>query len=84
MLTYGFAEDADYRAVDVRPTGRAWRFKALRPGGRPALDLTINLPGMHNVQNALAAVAVASEEQVADEAIVAGLATFRASAVASR
>ena len=76
MLTYGFAEDADYRAVDVRPTGRAWRFKALRPGGRPALDLTINLPGMHNVQNALAAVAVASEEQVADEAIVAGLATF--------
>jgi UDP-N-acetylmuramate--alanine ligase len=76
MITYGFANDADYRAVDVRPTGRAWGFRAVRPGGRPPLDVTINLPGMHNVQNALAAVAVATEEQVPDEAIVAGLATF--------
>jgi UDP-N-acetylmuramate--alanine ligase len=76
MMTYGFAEDADYRAIDVRPTGRAWRFTALRPGGREPLDVTINLPGTHNVQNALAAIAVATEEQVPDEAIVAGLATF--------
>jgi len=76
MVTYGFAQDADYRAVDVEQTGRAWRFRAVRPGGRPALDVTINLPGLHNVQNALAAVAVATEEQVPDAAIVAGLKHF--------
>jgi len=76
MLTYGFAADADIRAIDVQPTGRAWRFRALRGEQRPPLDVTINLPGLHNVQNALAAIAVASEEQVPDHAIVAGLATF--------
>jgi UDP-N-acetylmuramate--alanine ligase len=76
MVTYGFAQDADYRAVRVEPTGRAWRFRALRPGDRAALDVTINLPGEHNVLNALAAIAVATEEQVPDAAIVAGLATF--------
>jgi UDP-N-acetylmuramate--alanine ligase len=48
----------------------------LRGNRRPPLDVTINLPGLHNVQNALAAIAVASEEQVPDRAIVAGLATF--------
>jgi UDP-N-acetylmuramate--alanine ligase len=74
-LTYGFAADADYRAIDVSPIGRAWRFTALRPGRGP-LEVTINLPGMHNVQNALAAIAVATEEQVDDAAIVEGLATF--------
>ncbi len=76
MLTYGFADDADFRAVDVRRTGRAWQFLAKRPGGRADLEVTINLPGMHNVQNALAAIAVATEEGVADAAIVEGLRTF--------
>jgi UDP-N-acetylmuramate--alanine ligase len=76
MRTYGFAEGADYRAVDVHATGRAWRFRALRPAGRDPLDVTINLPGLHNVQNALAAIAVATEEQVDDHAILEGLSTF--------
>ena len=75
MLTYGFAEDASFRAVDVRPRARAWQFRAMRRDA-PELEVTINLPGMHNVQNALAAIAVATDERVADEAIVRGLATF--------
>jgi UDP-N-acetylmuramate--alanine ligase len=75
MLTYGFAEDASYRAVDVRPRARAWQFRAIRPDA-PELAVTINLPGQHNVQNALAAIAVATDEGVADDAIVRGLATF--------
>ena len=75
MLTYGFADDARYRAVDVRSRARAWQFRALRSDARD-LDVTINLPGMHNVQNALAAIAVATDEGVADEAITRGLATF--------
>lgn len=76
MLTYGFAEDADFRAVDVETHGRTWRFKVLRPGDAGELDVTINLPGTHNVRNALAAIAVATDEGVPDEAIVAGLAAF--------
>jgi len=76
MLTYGFADDAAFRAVDVRYSGRTWRFRAVRPGNAAALDVTIDLPGMHNVQNALAALAVATEEGVDDRAIIEGLATF--------
>jgi UDP-N-acetylmuramate--alanine ligase len=76
MLTYGFAEDADFQAVDVRRTGRAWQFRARRPGAREDLEITINLPGLHNVQNALAAIAVATEEGVSDDAIIKGLRTF--------
>jgi UDP-N-acetylmuramate--alanine ligase len=75
MLTYGLAEDASYRAVDVQPRARAWQFRAIRPDA-PELAVTINLPGQHNVQNALAAIAVATDEGVADDAIVRGLATF--------
>ncbi len=76
MLTYGFAQDADFRAIDVRRTGRAWQFRAQRPGDRAELDVTINLPGLHNVSNALAAIAVATEEGVGDAAIIEGLRTF--------
>ena len=76
MLTYGFAEDADFRAVDVEAHGRAWRFNVLRPGNTAELTVTINLPGTHNVRNALAAIAVATDEGVNDAAIVEGLANF--------
>ncbi len=76
MITYGFTEDADFRAVDVRRTGRAWQFRASRPGDKADLDVTINLPGLHNVQNALAAIAVATEEGVSDAAIITGLREF--------
>ena len=60
IVTYGFAEGADLRAVDVRGAGLKSHFSALRVG-LPPLELTINLPGRHNVLNSLAAVAVATE-----------------------
>jgi UDP-N-acetylmuramate--alanine ligase len=76
FVTYGFADSAEVRAVAVRAAGLQSHFSALRPG-RPPLDLTINLPGRHNVQNSLAAVAVASELGVADAAIQKALGSFQ-------
>src|SRR5690606_35949812 len=76
MLTYGFSADADYRAEGLETEGRRWRFRALRPDGQGDLDITLGIPGRHNVQNALAAVAVASDEGLPDAAIVRGLAEF--------
>jgi UDP-N-acetylmuramate--alanine ligase len=76
FVTYGFGETADVRAVDVRRDGLQSHFSALRKGLLP-LALTINLPGRHNVQNSLAAVAVASELGIADEAIQRALASFQ-------
>ena len=58
IVTYGFGVGADVRAVDVRRAGLKTHFSALRVG-LPPLELTINLPGRHNVLNSLAAVAVA-------------------------
>jgi UDP-N-acetylmuramate--alanine ligase len=75
LVTYGLNPEAQVRAVDVRPEGTTMRFTALREGALP-LDVTLNLPGVHNVLNALAAIAVAGEVGVADEAIVQALAAF--------
>ncbi|HLN49117.1 MAG TPA: UDP-N-acetylmuramate--L-alanine ligase, partial [Steroidobacteraceae bacterium] len=55
FVTYGFAATADVRAVGMQRSGLQSRFQALREG-HPPLDLTINLPGRHNVLNSLAAV----------------------------
>ena len=76
MLTYGFARDADYRATHVESDGRVWRFRAHRPGGRGVLDVELAIPGRHNVLNALAAIAVATEEGIDDGAVIGGLAGF--------
>jgi UDP-N-acetylmuramate--alanine ligase len=76
MITYGFDADADYRASDLRADGRVWRFRASRPAGLAPLDVTMGIPGRHNVLNALAAIAVASDEGLADRAIVDGLGCF--------
>lgn len=78
VCTYGFNEDAQIRAVDVRHEGGQMRYTALcRQNGTPKdLDITLNLPGMHNVLNSLAAIAIALEVGVADDAIVAALAEF--------
>jgi len=75
VLTYGFAADAQYRAVDAAAEGTQMRFTALRDGAS-ALAVQLNLPGLHNVANALAAIAVATELGVPDTAILAGLASF--------
>jgi UDP-N-acetylmuramate--alanine ligase len=76
IVTYGFAEGADMRAVNVRAAGLKTHFSALRVG-LPALELTINLPGRHNVLNSLAAAAVATELGVTDAAILRALSSFQ-------
>ena len=73
--SYGFDAAADFRAVDLEGGERSWRFTALRPSG-PDLPVSLPLPGRHNVQNALAAIAVATEEGVGDDAIRDGLERF--------
>ncbi len=78
ITTYGFAEDAQIRAVNVRHQDGRMCFTALCRHNTVPLDLeiTLNLPGLHNVQNALAAIAVALEVGVEGKAIVAALAEF--------
>jgi UDP-N-acetylmuramate--alanine ligase len=76
FVTYGFAATADIRAVQVERLGLQSRYVALREGRAP-LELTVNLPGRHNVLNSLAAVAVATELGVADAAIQKALANFQ-------
>ncbi len=75
VLTYGFAADAQYRAVEAAAEDTRMHFTALREGA-PPLAVQLNLPGRHNVANALAAIALATELGVADEAILSGLAGF--------
>jgi UDP-N-acetylmuramate--alanine ligase len=76
FVTYGFGEGADIRAVKVQRLGLQSRFEVLREGRAP-LSVTVNLPGRHNVLNSLAAVAVATELDVPDEAIQRALAHFQ-------
>lgn len=76
VLTYGFDQKNDYRAFDVQQQGSMSRFKVHRPNREAPLSIFLNLPGKHNVLNATAAVAVATEEGVEDDAIQSGLADF--------
>jgi len=76
VVSYGLSEDADLRAVEVRRRGFRTEFDVLREG-RPPLPVVLNLPGAHNVLNALAVIAVASELGVPDEAIQAALSEFQ-------
>jgi UDP-N-acetylmuramate--alanine ligase len=76
VVTYGFGADAMVRARDAVHDGGRMRFAAQREK-RPALEVTLNLPGRHNVLNALAAIAVAGELGVADAAMQKALAEFR-------
>ena len=75
ILTYGLSEDAQIRAVDVAHDGARMRFNAVSRDGRN-LPVRLNLPGVHNVQNACATIAIAREVGVADAAIVKALAEF--------
>jgi len=77
IVRYGLAESAHIRAVNVTHRGTQMTFSVLRPGNAPQLDIVLNLPGIHNVQNALAAIAVADEVGVEDSAIVKALAEFK-------
>jgi UDP-N-acetylmuramate--alanine ligase len=77
ILTYGFAEDADYRISDVVQKERVTTFNVKRPGMAKLLPITINMPGLHNVLNATAAIAVATDEKLADQHIQMGIANFQ-------
>jgi UDP-N-acetylmuramate--alanine ligase len=79
ITSYGFNEDAQVRAVNVRAVGAQMHFTVQRRNGvvLPDLDVVLNLPGLHNVLNALSAIAVAVELNVADEAVQKALAEFR-------
>lgn len=78
VTPYGFSEDAQVRAVNVRADGGRMLFTAQCVNGKlTEFDVSLNLPGTHYVQNALAAIAVARELNVADAAIVKALAEFK-------
>jgi UDP-N-acetylmuramate--alanine ligase len=74
---YGFAEAAQLRAVDVLAVGGQMHFKVLRDGHRAPLPVVLNLPGQHNVLNALAAIGIADEIGVPDAAVQQALAEFK-------
>jgi UDP-N-acetylmuramate--alanine ligase len=75
LVTYGIRTDADLRARDVRWEDGRMRFRAVNGGPAP-LEVTLNLPGEHNVLNALAAIAVGREVGAPDEAIAKALSEF--------
>lgn len=77
QVTYGFDARADYRIADLKLDKLQSTFTVHRPDDKPPLSLTLNFPGRHNVLNATAAVAVASDEGLDDAAICAGLAQFQ-------
>lgn len=75
IVTYGFHEEADIRAVDAKAVGGVMQFTVIQDGYE-AMQVSLNQPGMHNVQNACAAIAIAREVGVADEATQKALSEF--------
>lgn len=76
VISYGFAEDADFRIVAFEKKGLKSEFVVRRPDGSQ-LQLCLHQPGVHNVLNATAAIAVASDEGLGDEAICKGIEGFQ-------
>jgi len=79
ITSYGFNEEAQVRAINVRAVDGQMHFTVQRRNGvvLPDLDVVLNLPGLHNVLNALSAIAVAVELNIADAAVVKALAEFK-------
>ncbi len=79
VTTYGVGEDAQVRAVNIRAVGPQMHFTAQRRNGivLPDLEVVLNLPGHHNVLNALSAIAIAVELGIPDAAVLKALAEFR-------
>ncbi|AMP07206.1 UDP-N-acetylmuramate--L-alanine ligase [Collimonas pratensis] len=75
ITTYGFHEEADVRAIDAKAAGGHMQFTVIQKG-YAAMPISLNQPGMHNVQNACAAIAIARELGVADSAIQQALLEF--------
>jgi len=79
IVRYGFGDDAMVRAVEVQARSGQMHFTVLRHNGvkMPDLQVVLNLPGEHNVLNALATIAVATELELPDAPVVKALADFR-------
>lgn len=75
-VTYGIDHEADYQAVDLHFDGHYTNFKVKRPPGHRPLNIRLGMPGRHNVLNALATIAVATDEGLESEDIEAGLNGF--------
>ncbi|RUR19953.1 UDP-N-acetylmuramate--L-alanine ligase [Legionella sp. km535] len=76
-LTYGFKEEAHYRAVNWTQNEMLSQFTVIRPAPHSQLAIEFRYPGRHNVLNALAAIAIATELGVDDESIIRGLKKFQ-------
>ncbi|MCW9031068.1 MAG: UDP-N-acetylmuramate--L-alanine ligase [Gammaproteobacteria bacterium] len=76
IITYGFSEDADIRATNLEQKGNQTFFSVAKENNENWLDITLNMPGEHNVLNALAAIAVANEIGVDAKAIQQALLRF--------
>lgn len=76
VVTYGFSDKADYRIEDYQQTGFQGHYTVVCPNGE-RIDVLLNVPGKHNALNATAALAVAKEEGIGNEAILAALADFQ-------
>ena len=75
-LTYGLSEDAELRAVNVNADNGRMRFTAISRRDQKVMDVELALPGLHNVCNALSAIAIAREVGIGDAHIARGLANF--------
>jgi UDP-N-acetylmuramate--alanine ligase len=79
VTSYGFNEEAQVRAINVRAVDGQMHFTVQRRNGvvLPDMDVVLNLPGLHNVLNALSAIAVAVELNVPDAAVQKALSEFK-------
>jgi UDP-N-acetylmuramate--alanine ligase len=77
IFTYGFNEQCDFRAINIKQFPMYSEFDVIRPGFEKPLHVRLNAVGIHNVLNATAVVAVATDEGLSDEAIQQGLANFQ-------
>ena len=77
ILTYGLNEGNDFRAINVKQSQMHSEFDVIRPGHEKPLHIHLHIPGVHNVLNATAVIAVATDEGLSDEAIQQGLENFQ-------
>jgi len=77
VLTYGFSAEADFRISNVKQERMVTSFEVHRPGRAGPLPLVLNLPGVHNVLNATAAIVVATDEGLSDHDIQTGVSQFQ-------
>jgi len=76
VITYGFSEKADYRIIGLSQHRQFTSFEVIRPDGHATLKIDLGIPGRHNALNAAAAIVVATDEGIGDEAICTGLSKF--------